>query len=75
MPLITVKVLAGVFTGVQKRDIVEHLTDALVDIQGEAMRPFTWCIVEEVPGGDWGMGGDPMSAEHLRARAAASATP
>ena len=38
MPLIQVKVIAGVFTAPQKQEIVERLTDAMVAIEGEGMR-------------------------------------
>ena len=51
MPLIEVKVLEGVFTAQQKQEIIERLTDAMVAIEGESMRPSTWCVVEEVPSG------------------------
>ena len=46
MPLIEVKVLEGVFTAQQKQEIIERLTDAMVAIEGESMRPSTWCVVE-----------------------------
>ena len=54
MPLIQVKVLEGVFTAPQKQEIIERLTDAMVAIEGENMRPSTWCVVEEVASGDVG---------------------
>ena len=38
MPLIQVKVIAGVFTAPQKQEIIERLTDAMVAIEGENMR-------------------------------------
>jgi 4-oxalocrotonate tautomerase len=60
MPLINVKIIENVFTAEQKRDIVERLTEAMVDIEGENMRPVTWVIVEEVSSGDWGIGGKPL---------------
>ena len=44
MPLIEVKVLEGVFTAQQKQEIIERLTDAMVAIEGESMRPSTWCV-------------------------------
>ena len=59
MPFINVKVIEGVFDATQKRKIVEKLTDAMVAIEGENMRPVTWCVVEEVRSGDWGIGGSP----------------
>jgi len=29
----------------------------MVEIEGENMRPVTWCVVEEVRSGDWGIAG------------------
>ncbi|MDD5204963.1 MAG: 4-oxalocrotonate tautomerase family protein [Desulfobacterales bacterium] len=73
MPLIEVKVIEGVFTPEQKREIVKKLTDAMVSIEGENMRQVTFCIVEEVKSGDWGIGGKPMTTEDVRALAAGKA--
>jgi 4-oxalocrotonate tautomerase len=70
MPLINVKVIEDVFTPKQKRDIVERLTDAMVSVEGENMRPVTWVVVEEVRSGDWGIGGKPLTTGDVRALAA-----
>lgn len=69
MPFINVKVIEGVFTPDQKHDIVRKLTDAMVEIEGENMRPVTWCVVEEVASGDWGIGGQPLSTQDVQALA------
>jgi 4-oxalocrotonate tautomerase len=69
MPLINVKVIEDVFTTDQKRAIVERLTDAMVSIEGENMRPVTWVIVEEVASGDWGIAGKPLSTDDVKALA------
>ena len=42
----------------------------MVDIEGESMRSVTWCIVEGVPCGDWGVGGKPVNTADVQARAA-----
>jgi 4-oxalocrotonate tautomerase len=70
MPLINVKLIEEVFTPEQKREIVERLTDAMVSVEGENMRPVTWVIVEEVSSGDWGIGGKPLTTGDVRALAA-----
>jgi 4-oxalocrotonate tautomerase len=70
MPLIQVKVIEGVFTEAQKRDIVRKLTDAMVSVEGENMRPVTWVTVEEVKSGDWGIGGSPLTTADVKALAA-----
>jgi len=70
MPLIQVKVIENVFTDDQKQEIVRTLTDAMVTIEGENMRPVTWCIVEEVRSGDWGIGGNPLTTSDVKSLAA-----
>ena len=70
MPLINVKLIEGVFSAEQKRQIVTSLTDAMVRIEGENMRPVTWVIVEEVLSGDWGIAGNPLTTEDVKALAA-----
>jgi 4-oxalocrotonate tautomerase len=70
MPLIQVKVIENVFTGEQKQEIVRRLTDAMVAIEGENMRPVTWVVVEEVASGDWGVGGTPLHTDDVKALAA-----
>jgi 4-oxalocrotonate tautomerase len=73
MPLINVKVIEDVFTPEQKRQIVERLTDAMVSIEGEAMRKVTWVVVEDVNSGDWGIGGQPLTTADVKALAATPA--
>lgn len=72
MPLINVKVIEGVFSAEQKAQIIHNLTDAMVQIEGEAMRSVTWTVVEEVRSGDWGIAGKPLATADVRALAAAS---
>ena len=70
MPLINVKVIEGVFSSDQKREIVSRLTDTMVSIEGENMRGVTWCLVEEVASGQWAIGGTPLSTDDVKALAA-----
>ena len=70
MPLVQVKVIEGVFTDAQKREMVHKLTDAMVSIEGEAMRPVTWVTIEEVKSGDWAIGGNPLTTADVKALAA-----
>ena len=70
MPLINVKLIEGVFDSEQKQQIIERLTDAMVSIEGENMRQVTWCVVEEVKSGEWGIGGNSLSTDQVRALAA-----
>jgi 4-oxalocrotonate tautomerase len=70
MPLVNVKLIEGVFDAEQKQRIVRNLTEAMVEIEGENMRPVTWVIVEEVTSGEWGIGGNPLSTADVKALAA-----
>jgi len=69
MPLVNVKVIEGVFSDSQKREMVEKLTDVMVSIEGENMRKVTWVMIEEVKSGDLGIGGRPVTTEDVKALA------
>lgn len=70
MPLINVKLIEGVFSPQQKAQIIRKLTDAMVEVEGEAMRAVTWTVIEEVHSGDWAIGGKPLSTGDVKALAA-----
>ena len=70
MPLIQVKLIENVFTSAQKKEIISKLTDAMVSVEGENMRPVTWVVIEEVHSGELGIGGKPMTTDAVRALAA-----
>ena len=70
MPFVNVKVIEGVFSAAQKQDIVRKVTDAMVEVEGENMRPVTWVVVEEVKSGEWGIGGQALTTEAVHALAA-----
>lgn len=70
MPLIQVKLIEEVFTPAQKKDIITKLTDAMVAVEGENMRHVTWVIIEDVRSGDWGIGGQALTTDAVRALAA-----
>lgn len=72
MPFVNVKVIEGVFSAEQKQQMVRRLTDAMVEIEGENMRPVTWVVVEEVRSGDWGIAGNPTTTADVNALAAGS---
>lgn len=69
MPFIQVKLINEVFTAEEKKQMITRLTDAMVSIEGEHMRPVTWVVIEEVKGGQWGIGGQALTAEDVRAMA------
>jgi 4-oxalocrotonate tautomerase len=66
MPLVQVKLIEGVFTQDQKQEIITKLTETMVDIEGEAMRPVTWVTIEEVRSGEWGIGGKGLTTQDVK---------
>lgn len=67
MPLIHVKVIEGVLTTAQKHSLIAKLTDTMVSVEGENLRPVTWVVVEEIRSGEWGIGGQPLTTEGVHA--------
>ena len=67
MQLIEVHLIEKVFTPDQKHQMIQKLTDAMVSIQGENLRGMTWVKVVEVASGEWGIGGEPVTTEAIRA--------
>ena len=70
MPIINVKLIEGVFDSDEKREMIDKLTDAMVEIEGESMRDVTWVFIEESKSGDWGLGGQVLTPEAVKALAA-----
>jgi 4-oxalocrotonate tautomerase len=66
MPLINVRLIEGVFDEDEKAQMVEKLTDTMVEIEGENMRGVTWVVIDEVKSGDWGLGGQALTTEAVR---------
>jgi 4-oxalocrotonate tautomerase len=67
MPLIQVKMIENVFTPAQKQEIITRLTDAIVSVEGEALRPYTLVTLEDVGSGEWAVGGKSMTTEAVHA--------
>lgn len=70
MPFVQIKVIEDVFTQEQKQEMIQKVTDAMVSVEGENMRPVTWVVVDEVKSGDWGIAGKAMTAEAVKEMAA-----
>lgn len=70
MPMLNVRLIEGVFTPEQKQEMIRKLTDTMVSIEGENMRQVTWVVIDEVPSGQWGVGGNPLTTSAVRALAA-----
>jgi len=65
MPLVQIKGISGFLTLDQKQEIIKKVTDAIVSVEGEGLRPVTWVLLEDVPSGEWGVGGQPVTTDAL----------
>jgi 4-oxalocrotonate tautomerase len=71
MPLVQIKGISGYLTLEQKQEIIKKVTDSIVSVEGEGVRPVTWVLLEDVQSGEWGVGGDPVTTEGFREMATA----
>ena len=69
MPLVTIDVIKNVFTPQQKEQLIEKVTAAMVEVEGENMRPVTWVRINEFESGDWAIGGQRLSTTDVQAMA------
>jgi len=70
MPFVNIKFIEGVLSDSQKQEIITKVTDAMVSIEGENLRPVTWVVLEEVKSGDWGIAGKGYTTEDVKKIAA-----
>lgn len=67
MPLVTVDLIKDVFSPAQKRELIERVTEAMVAVEGEALRPYTWVRIVEVNQSEWAIGGRLLDAAAVHA--------
>ncbi|MEE3325733.1 MAG: tautomerase family protein [Myxococcota bacterium] len=72
MPMVTIDVIKDVFDRKQKQEILERVTEAMLAVEGEALRPVTWVRIQEIEQGDWAIGGKALTASDIQAMAAAN---
>jgi 4-oxalocrotonate tautomerase len=65
MPVVNIEVIENVFTPAQKKEIIEKVTDAMISIEGEALRPYTLVKIDEVKDGNWSFGGKIVTASDV----------
>ena len=73
MPLVTIDLIKDVFTPQQKQQLVAKVTAAMIELEGENMRPVTWVRIQEFEQGDWAIGGSALKAADVQALAAGKA--
>ena len=67
MPFVQIKLIEGVFSREQKRELLSRVSEAVISIEGENLRPYTVVSIDEVKSGDWAVGGKSMEADEVRA--------
>jgi ketosteroid isomerase-like protein/phenylpyruvate tautomerase PptA (4-oxalocrotonate tautomerase family) len=73
MPIIRLTLLEDFASLAEKGEIVQALSDSLVAVMGEIVRPYIYTLVDEVPPGAWSIqGGTIMTEEMMRAGIATS---
>jgi len=73
MPLVTIDLIKDVFTPKQKQQLIDKVTAAMIEVEGEGMRPVTWVRIQEFQGGDWAIGGRALRAADVHALAGGKA--
>jgi 4-oxalocrotonate tautomerase len=69
MPLVTIDVIKDVFTSSEKQQLIARVTEAMVSIEGEALRGVTWVRINEFESGDWAIGGQSLTAVDVQTMA------
>ena len=73
MPMVTIDVIKDVFTPEQKQKLVTKVTEAMIEVEGEGMRPVTWVRIQEFESGDWAVGGKALRTADVQALAKSKA--
>jgi 4-oxalocrotonate tautomerase len=65
MPLVQIKLIEGVLSDEQKRQMLNKVTEAVLSVEGENVRPYTLVTIDEVKSGDWAVGGKPLQTDDV----------
>jgi len=67
--MVDIQLIKGVFTPEQKQKMIKNVTNAMVQIEGEALRHVTWVRIMEIESGQWAVGGEALTADAVKAMA------
>ncbi len=73
MPLVTIDVIKDVFTPSEKQQLIAKVTEAMIAVEGEALRGVTWVRINEFESGDWAIGGQALTAVDVQTMAGKAA--
>ena len=69
MPLVTIDIIKDVFTPSEKKQLIAKVTEAMIAVEGEALRGVTWVRINEFESGDWAIGGQALTASDVQTMA------
>jgi 4-oxalocrotonate tautomerase len=72
MPFINIKVLKGTLSKEKKQEMIKRVSETVAEIEAspnpkDNLVPYTWCVIEEVDFENWGIGGNAVTPEMLKA--------
>ncbi len=80
MPIVQIKILEGVLSEEKKKQMIDRVSEVVSEIEAhpypkEKLLPLTFCIIEEVPPANLGVGGHPINLEAHKALLEGKAPP
>jgi 4-oxalocrotonate tautomerase family enzyme len=72
MPFINIKVLKGTLSKEKKQEMISRVTEVVAEIEArpypkENIQRHTWCVIEEVDFEGWGIGGQALTPQMVKA--------
>ena len=72
MPFINIKVLKDALSDEKKSEMLKRVSEVVAEIEArpspkDSILGYTWCVIEEVDFGHWGIGGNAVTPEALQA--------
>ena len=67
MPYIEVNVFEDELTQTQKKELITRITTAVTDTTSEKLSDVTWVVIKEVASGSWGVGGNALGLDDIKA--------
>ena len=72
MPFINIKVLKGTLSSEKKSEMIKRVSETVAEIEAspspkDNLVAYTWCVIEEVEFENWGIGGNQVTPEVLKA--------
>ncbi len=73
MTLVRITLMGDVLSSDQKRQLARNVTDGIVAVVGENLRPYIIISIDEAKSGDLMLGGHTLTADDIRTIAAGPA--